>query len=157
MGWYFQRPFQRGFLLELDRAYEWTSNFFNSAKRERTLHFLCFLRQTRARIIERLDRKLADVIGSNIVKKCDVTLSRAIQPLISDDLRVLFFLASLSLTTQIARVLKYRMKRIFSWTLKCRPLVLKHLHGDRAAAILLKTGYPSLRFPNMVKVNINEH
>ena len=34
---------------------------------------------------------------------------------------------------------------------------LKHLHGDRAAAILLKTGYPSLRFPNMVKVNILEH
>ena len=31
-------------------------------------------------IIERLDRKLADVIGSNIVEKCDVTLSRAIQP-----------------------------------------------------------------------------
>ena len=27
-------------------------------------------------IIERLDRKLADVIGSNIVGKCDVTLSR---------------------------------------------------------------------------------
>ena len=31
-------------------------------------------------IIERLDRKLADAIGSNIVEKCDVTLSRAIQP-----------------------------------------------------------------------------
>ena len=30
------------------------------------------------------DRKLADVIGSNIVEKCDVTLSRAIQPLKSD-------------------------------------------------------------------------
>ena len=30
------------------------------------------------------DRKLADVIGSNIVEKCDVTLSRAIQPLTSD-------------------------------------------------------------------------
>ena len=44
-------------------------------------------------IIERLDRKLADVIGSNIVEKCDVTLSRAIQPLTSDVLRVLFFLA----------------------------------------------------------------
>ena len=41
-------------------------------------------------------------------------------------------------------------------TLKCRTLVLKHLHGDRAAAILLKI-YPSLRFPNMVKVNIHEH
>ena len=26
------------------------------------------------------DMKLADVIGSNIVEKCDVTLSRAIQP-----------------------------------------------------------------------------
>ena len=32
-------------------------------------------------IIERLDRKLADAIGSNIVENCDVTLSRAIQPL----------------------------------------------------------------------------
>ena len=31
-------------------------------------------------IIERLDRKLADAIVSNIVEKCDVTLSRAIQP-----------------------------------------------------------------------------
>ena len=30
--------------------------------------------------IERLDRKLADAIVSNIVEKCDVTLSRAIQP-----------------------------------------------------------------------------
>ena len=30
------------------------------------------------------DRKLADVIGSNIVEKCDVTLSKAIQPLTSD-------------------------------------------------------------------------
>ena len=44
-------------------------------------------------IIERLDRKLADTIGSNIVEKCDVTLTRAIQPLTSDVLRVLFFLA----------------------------------------------------------------
>ena len=43
-------------------------------------------------IIERLDRKLADVISSNIVEKCDVTLSRAIHPLSSDVLRVLFFL-----------------------------------------------------------------
>ena len=34
--------------------------------------------------IERLDRKPADAIGSNIVEKCDVTLSRAIQPLTSD-------------------------------------------------------------------------
>ena len=32
-------------------------------------------------IIERLDRKLGDAIGSNIVEECDVTLSRAIQPL----------------------------------------------------------------------------
>ena len=39
-------------------------------------------------IIERLDRKLADAISSNIVEKCDVTLSRAIQPLTSDVLRV---------------------------------------------------------------------
>ena len=31
-------------------------------------------------IIERLDRKMADAIVSNIVEKCDVTLSRAIQP-----------------------------------------------------------------------------
>ena len=31
-------------------------------------------------IIERLDRKLADAVGSNIVEKCDITLSRAIQP-----------------------------------------------------------------------------
>ena len=34
----------------------------------------------RSWIIERLDRKLADAIVSNIVEKCDVTLSRAIQP-----------------------------------------------------------------------------
>ena len=53
-------------------------------------------------IIERLDRKLADVIGSNIVEKCDVTLSRAIQPLTSDVLRV--FNAHIA---QIAHVLKY--------------------------------------------------
>ena len=44
-------------------------------------------------MIEKLDRKLADVIGSNLVGKCDVTLSRAIQPLTSDVLCVLFFLA----------------------------------------------------------------
>ena len=31
-------------------------------------------------IIERLDRRLADVIGSNTVEKCDVTLSRTIKP-----------------------------------------------------------------------------
>ena len=42
---------------------------------------------------EGLDRKLADAIGSNTVGKCDVTLSRAIQPLTFDVLRVLFFLA----------------------------------------------------------------
>ena len=58
----------------------------------------------------RLDRKLADVIGSNIVGKCDVTLSRAIQPLTSDVLRVLFVVAyftiSQSSTIQIAHVLK---------------------------------------------------
>ena len=42
--------------------------------------------------IERLDRKLADAIGPNIVGKSDVTLSRAIQPLTSDVLRVLFFI-----------------------------------------------------------------
>ena len=40
--------------------------------------------------MERLDRKLADAIGSNIVEKCDVTLSRAIQPLTSDVLRVFY-------------------------------------------------------------------
>ena len=33
------------------------------------------------------------MIGSNIVERCDVTLSRAIQPLVSDALRVFFFLA----------------------------------------------------------------
>ena len=44
-------------------------------------------------IIERLDRKLADGIGSNTVEKCDVTLSRAIQPLTFDVFRVLCFLA----------------------------------------------------------------
>ena len=49
-------------------------------------------------IIERLDRKVADVISSNIVEKCDVTLSRAIQPLTSDVLRVLFFLAYFTLS-----------------------------------------------------------
>ena len=47
----------------------------------------------RSWIIERLDRKLADAIGFNTVEKCDVTLSRAIQPLTFDVLRVLFFLA----------------------------------------------------------------
>ena len=65
--------------------------------------------QPRQIALERLDRKLADVIGSNIVEKCDVTLSRAIQPLTSDVLRVLLFIAyfiSLSSTIQIAHVLK---------------------------------------------------
>ena len=60
-------------------------------------------------IIERLDRKLADAIGSNIVEKCDVTLSRAIQPLTSDVLRVLLFIGyfiSLPSSRQIAHVLK---------------------------------------------------
>ena len=42
-------------------------------------------------------------------------------------------------------------------SLKCRTLVLKHLHGDRAAAIFVENGYPLLRFPNMVKMNIHEH
>ena len=45
-----------------------------------------------------MDRKLADAIGSNIVEKCDVTLSRAIQPLTSDVLGVLFFLASFTIS-----------------------------------------------------------
>ena len=47
----------------------------------------------RSWIIERLDRKLADAIGFNTVEKCDVTLSRVIQPLTFDVLRVLCFLA----------------------------------------------------------------
>ena len=50
------------------------------------------------RVIERLDRKLADVIGSNIVEKCDVTLSRAIYPLTSDVLRVLLFLTHFTIS-----------------------------------------------------------
>ena len=60
-------------------------------------------------IIERLDRKLTDAIVSNIVEKCGVTSSRAIQHLTSDVLRVLLFIAyfiSLSSTIQIAHVLK---------------------------------------------------
>ena len=52
----------------------------------RKLGLLC------AWIIEGLDRKLADMIGYNIVEKCEVTLLRAIQPLTFDVLRVLFFL-----------------------------------------------------------------
>ena len=47
----------------------------------------------RSWIIERLDRKLADAIGFNTVEKCGVTLSRVIQPLTFDVLRVLCFLA----------------------------------------------------------------
>ena len=43
-------------------------------------------------IIERLDRKLADAIGSNIVEKCCVTLSRAKKTSL-DVLHVLCFLA----------------------------------------------------------------
>ena len=43
-------------------------------------------------IIERLDRKLADPIGSNIVEKCDVTLSRAIRPLTSDVFIITIFI-----------------------------------------------------------------
>ena len=41
-------------------------------------------------IIERLDRKLAYAIGFTIVEKCDVTLSRVIQPLTSDVLASYF-------------------------------------------------------------------
>ena len=70
---------------------------------------ICSLDSLTAWIIERLDRKLADAIGSNVVGKCGVTLSRAIQPLTADVLRVLLFIAyfiSLSSTIQIAHVLK---------------------------------------------------
>ena len=46
---------------------------------------------------EFFEKSLADAIGSNIVEKCDVTLWRAIQPAIqpltSDVLRVLLFIA----------------------------------------------------------------
>ena len=46
-----------------------------------SLSLACFRRRSGlAWIIERLDRKLADAIVSSIVEKCDVTLSRAIQP-----------------------------------------------------------------------------
>ena len=58
--------------------------------------------------IERLDRKLADAIVSNIVEKWDVTLSRAIQPhstfcasYVSSHISL-----SLSLTINIGHVLK---------------------------------------------------
>ena len=69
----------------------------------RKLGLLC------AWIIEGLDRKLADKIGYNIVEKCDVTLSRAIQPLTFDVLRVLFFLVYFPISIfdfTIAHVLK---------------------------------------------------
>ena len=42
--------------------------------------------------IERLDRKLAEAIDSNIVEKCEVTLTRAIQPFTSDVLTLSFLL-----------------------------------------------------------------
>ena len=44
-------------------------------------------------------------------------------------------------------------------TLKCRTLVLKHLHGHghHRSSHFVENGYPSLRFPNMVKMNIHEH
>ena len=54
--------------------------------------------QPRQIALERLDRKLADVIGSNIVEKRDVTLSRAIYPLTSDVLRVLLFLTHFTIS-----------------------------------------------------------
>ena len=49
-------------------------------------------------IIERLDKKLTDVIAYNTVEKCDVTSSRAIQPLTSDVLRLLFFLTCFTIS-----------------------------------------------------------
>ena len=42
-------------------------------------------------------------------------------------------------------------------SLKCRTLALKHLHGVIARQPFVENGYLSLRFPNMVKVNIHEH
>ena len=69
-------------------------------------------------IIERLDRKLADVIGSNIVEKRDVTLSRAIQPLTSDVLRVLFFLEYFTISVfdyTDCPCFEIKMKRTCSW------------------------------------------
>ena len=71
----------------------------------RKLGLLC------AWIIEGLDRKLADKIGYNIEEKCDVTLSRAIQPLTFDVLRVLFFLVYFPISIfdfTIAHVLKWK-------------------------------------------------
>ena len=55
------------------------------------VYFIILLSIDTPWINERLDRNLPDGIGSNIVEKYDVTLSRAIQPLTSDVLRVLFF------------------------------------------------------------------
>ena len=52
-------------------------------------------------IIERLDRKLADAISSNIVEKCDVTLSRAIQPLSTSCASYVSSHISLSLSSNI--------------------------------------------------------
>ena len=66
-----------------------------------------WIRSVQVWVIERLDRILADAFGSNIVEKCDVKLSRAVQLLTSDGLRVLLFIAhfiSLSSTIQIAHV-----------------------------------------------------
>ena len=71
----------------------------------------------RAWIIERLDRKLADAIGSNIVEKCDFTLSRAIQPhstFCASDVSSHISL-SLSSTIHIGHVLKLRMKMTCCW------------------------------------------
>ena len=45
---------------------------------ERRSRFLSFCKSATSWIIERLDGKMAVVIGSNIVEKCDITLSRAI-------------------------------------------------------------------------------
>ena len=57
-------------------------------------------------IIERLDRKLADAIVSNIVEKCDVTLSRAIQPHSTFCASYVSSSISLSSTIPIGHVLK---------------------------------------------------
>ena len=57
-------------------------NFISGFSRELFVDYYSLSRQNSMTpwIIERLDRKLADAIVSNIVEKCDVTLSRAIQP-----------------------------------------------------------------------------
>ena len=63
----------------------------------------------------------ADVMGSNIVEKCDVTLSRAMEPLTSDVLLVLFFLAYFTISVFRDNTdcpcfeVKARMKRTCSW------------------------------------------